>query len=299
MPAGFGEQERKLYDRDGGALGLVVDRDGVVLGPDCPLVERRQDGSQAIDVPTTSRLLRDVFAYDGDPRPFVGLCRSIGTALEKGGLLRAQLLGLQMPIGPLEPHHLARLRYLAPMVKAGFNPEQPRRQNGEWGEAAGAAGPTALSANGGDWGGEVDKVPPSNQKSDSLSSDPTGHENPPSNQTPSHTVAYPPRAGEPPDQATQSAMQCMADCLGMDLTVTGAREGGHAPGSAHETGQAADLGERSNPGLRDRRPEVEQCYSSCFASDSSMAQHEQQPPHFHFQTRPGRGDAIGFLPGEH
>lgn len=53
MPAGFGEQERRLYShsRSAHAQGLVVDADGVLLGPDCPLVERTRGGFQAIGLP--------------------------------------------------------------------------------------------------------------------------------------------------------------------------------------------------------------------------------------------------------
>lgn len=132
MPAGFGEQKRRLYDRGGGSQGLVVDPDGVLLGPDCPLVERTRTGFQAIGLPMAKRLLRDVFAYDDDPRPLVTLCRSIGKALDDGDLLRAQLLGLQMPIGKLERGHFARLRRFAPMAKAGFNRDELRANNGQW-----------------------------------------------------------------------------------------------------------------------------------------------------------------------
>ena len=134
MRTGFGEQERRLHDRSAQAQGLVVDADGVLLGPDCPLVERTRGGFLAIGLPVAKRLLRDVFAYDDDPRPFVTLCRSIGKALDDGDLLRAQLLGLQMPIGVLGRNHLARLKRFAPMAKAGFDPNQPRAANGEWGE---------------------------------------------------------------------------------------------------------------------------------------------------------------------
>lgn len=78
------------------------------------------------------RLLRDVSIYDDDPRPFVALCRSIGKALDEGDLLRAQLLGLQMPIGMLERDHLVRLRRFAPLAKAGFDRDQLRARDGEW-----------------------------------------------------------------------------------------------------------------------------------------------------------------------
>ncbi len=109
-------------------------------------------------------------------------------------------------------------------------------------------------------------------------------------------VDYPRRAGLPPDRRTQDAMQCLANCLNRDLTVTGAREGGHSPGSAHETGQACDLGKRSNPGLE--RNSVERCFNQCTGPDGFVwGQEEASPPHYHIQTRPGRGGATGFAPG--
>ncbi len=108
-------------------------------------------------------------------------------------------------------------------------------------------------------------------------------------------VIYPPRAGQLPDSRTQNAMQCFADCLQRNITVTGAREGGHSPGSAHGTGQACDVGERSNPGLD--RNDVARCFNECSGPTGFVwGQQEANPPHYHFQTRPGRGGASGFAP---
>jgi len=39
-----------------------------------------------------------------------------------------------MPVGHLAPHHLNRLDNFARMAKAGFDPNQPRLANGEWGD---------------------------------------------------------------------------------------------------------------------------------------------------------------------
>lgn len=110
-----------------------------------------------------------------------------------------------------------------------------------------------------------------------------------------YEVTYPPRAGQLPDTRTQNAMQCFSDCMQRNITVTGAQEGGHRPGSAHETGQACDIGERSNPGLD--RNDVERCFNECSGPRGFVwGQQEAGPPHYHFQTRPGRGGASGFAP---
>jgi hypothetical protein len=44
------------------------------------------------------------------------------------------------------------------------------------------------------------------------------------------------------------------------LVVTGAREGGHSPGSAHETGQACDLSDKRNPGIS-QDPNLPACFN--------------------------------------
>jgi RHS repeat-associated protein len=108
-------------------------------------------------------------------------------------------------------------------------------------------------------------------------------------------VLYPPSAGQLPDKSTQDATQCLAECLGRNLTVTGAKEGSppHVPGSAHNTGQACDLGKAANPGLR--RGDVEKCFNKCFRG--GWGQEEAAQPHYHMQTIPGKGDATGFAPG--
>jgi len=123
---------RKLHERGPGARGPVVDRDGVALGPSCSLVESVNGSYRVIEPPAAALLLSTVFDYEEDPRPFLALCHSIAKALCDGNLLRAQLLGLQMPVGPLGPHHLTRLDHFARMAKAGFDPNQPRVANGEW-----------------------------------------------------------------------------------------------------------------------------------------------------------------------
>ncbi len=107
---------------------------------------------------------------------------------------------------------------------------------------------------------------------------------------------YAPGAGQPVDERTAEAMTCFENCIGREIIVTGARETGppHVPGSAHETGQACDIGKISNPGLY--RFDVEQCFTHCIGRYGFVWGYEGIG-HFHFQTRPGKGGATDFTPG--
>jgi RHS repeat-associated protein len=114
---------------------------------------------------------------------------------------------------------------------------------------------------------------------------------------------YTPTAGQPVNEETGRVLACMDRCVGArhpnnpalsDLVVTGATEGGHSPGSAHETAQACDIGKNSNPGLT--RDDVQACYTECTGPN---AYGQEEGNHFHIQTRAGRGGATGFANGVH
>jgi RHS repeat-associated protein len=107
---------------------------------------------------------------------------------------------------------------------------------------------------------------------------------------------YGPHSGSPVDDRTADALTCMEQCLAGEVVITGAREPSppHVPGSAHNTGQACDLGKRSNPELQ--RSEVESCFNQCTGPDG-FVYGQEEGNHYHLQTRPGRGGADGFAPG--
>ena len=110
---------------------------------------------------------------------------------------------------------------------------------------------------------------------------------------------YTPTAGRPVNDATAGALSCFSACANgtanHGVTVTAGWEGGHSKGSAHETGQACDVGKNSNPDLT--RSTVEACFAQCFSSGSSWGQEEGN--HYHLQSRPGAGGGTGFIPGVH
>lgn len=130
---------RRLHDRGPACRGLAVDAEGVMLGPDCSLVRHTPLGYRCADPDELARLTRDVF--DGDARlsrlPIV--LAGIVKALDGGDLLKAQLLGLEIPIGELDDHCLQRLSVTAGLIKDGFDPNQLRDERGRWARESGAA----------------------------------------------------------------------------------------------------------------------------------------------------------------
>ncbi|WP_168921606.1 RHS repeat-associated core domain-containing protein [Polaromonas vacuolata] len=111
---------------------------------------------------------------------------------------------------------------------------------------------------------------------------------------------YTQKAGKPVDDTTGTALTCFSICVGganpgPGVTVTAGQEGGHSRGSAHETGQACDVGKNSNPNLT--RSKTEQCFKQCFPASSSWGQEERN--HYHMQTRPSASGSTGFIPGVH
>jgi hypothetical protein len=122
---------RRLHERGPRSRGLSVDAEGVVLGPDCVLVRRTSLGYRRANVGEIADLTRAVFGRDArlDRIPIV-LTR-ITEALADGDLVKAQLLGLEIPINDLDDRQLARLRHTGDLVKE-YDPNQPRDEQGRW-----------------------------------------------------------------------------------------------------------------------------------------------------------------------
>src|ERR1700730_3694215 len=122
---------RRLHERGPRSRGLTVDAEGVALGPTCVLVRRPPAGYRRADVGQIVDLTRSVFGHDArlDRIPIV-LTRII-EALSEGDLVRAQLLGLEIPINELDDRQLARLGFADDLMK-DFDPGQPRDEQGRW-----------------------------------------------------------------------------------------------------------------------------------------------------------------------
>lgn len=140
MTVGFPAM-RRLHERGPNCRGLAVDADGVMLGPDCVLVRRTPVGYRCAEPGHLALLTRTALGEDRRLSRLPIVLDSIARALDRRDLVRAQLLGLEIPLGALDDRSLRRLGVVAELIKAGFDPGQPRDDHGRWTDegAAGAA----------------------------------------------------------------------------------------------------------------------------------------------------------------
>jgi hypothetical protein len=131
---------RRLYERGPGCRGLAVDADGVMLGPDCVLVRRLPGGGyRSADPDAIPLLARTVFDDDAGQRRLPIVLSGIVAALERGDLVKAQLLGLEIPIDRLDEPRLQRLGRALDLLKDGFDPNELRDAHGQWAREGAAA----------------------------------------------------------------------------------------------------------------------------------------------------------------
>jgi hypothetical protein len=131
---------RRLHERGPRSRGLVVDRDGVALGPSMTLLCSRGMGYECVDPHSLVRVARIAFGADAQLGKLSRLLGAIARALEAGDLPRAQLLGLEIPIVELDDAQLAKLAAAANLIKAGFDPSQSRDEGGRWSSDGGGSG---------------------------------------------------------------------------------------------------------------------------------------------------------------
>jgi restriction endonuclease fold toxin 5 of polymorphic toxin system len=131
---------RQLYPRGAHCQGLAVDAEGVMLGPDCVLVHRLPGGGYRSARPDAiAHLARAVFDDDVRLRRLPIVLSGIVAALDRGDLVKAQLLGLEIPLDRLDAPRLQRLGHAADLLKDGFDPNQLRDAHGQWAREGGAA----------------------------------------------------------------------------------------------------------------------------------------------------------------
>jgi hypothetical protein len=116
---------RRLHPRGAASRGIVVDSEGVTLGPDCVLVRRTAAGYRCLSRNEAAALQRALFSQD-DPDWLFRQCRRIARTLDGGKIALAQIYGLHIPIGDLDERQLIRLAAAVTWIKANFNPDEPR-----------------------------------------------------------------------------------------------------------------------------------------------------------------------------
>ncbi|HLG86275.1 MAG TPA: hypothetical protein VKZ79_03660 [Alphaproteobacteria bacterium] len=123
---------RRLHARGALSRGLTVDPDGVMLGPDCVLIRRTDAGYRVANPVETEAVLRYALRNRDDFADLPLRLDRIARALEAGDLAKAQILGLQLGFDDLDDDKLRRLDVGATLVKEGYDPNQPRDEDGRW-----------------------------------------------------------------------------------------------------------------------------------------------------------------------
>jgi hypothetical protein len=123
---------RRLDARGRARSGLVVDEEGMMLGPECLLVRRMPEGYRCLDPTEATVVQKALFADSRDPDWLFRHCARIAAALARGEIALAQIYGLQIPLPDLDGNRLEQLARAASLVKAGFNPDEPRDWHGRW-----------------------------------------------------------------------------------------------------------------------------------------------------------------------
>jgi hypothetical protein len=144
---------RCLHERGPANPGIAVDAEGAMLGPDCVLVRRTPLGYRCIDDEEAAVLQACLFGDRSDSDWLLGRCRRIAKALDNCDVPLAQIFGIYIGIGSLDAERLKRLALAAPMIKASYNPDEPRvpagnPDGGRW-TSGGEGGGTPHSSAGG------------------------------------------------------------------------------------------------------------------------------------------------------
>lgn len=134
---------RRLHPRGPDCRRIAVDADGATLGPDCMLVRRTPAGFRCLDPAAADALQKAALGFGPEPDWLFEQCRRIAEALVKGDVALAQIDGLRIPIGDLDDAALRKLAATARLIKAGFDPNQPRvpagnPDGGQWTDAGGS-----------------------------------------------------------------------------------------------------------------------------------------------------------------
>jgi hypothetical protein len=94
-------------------------------------VRRTAQGCRCIAPGEAAALQQFLLGNAREPDWLFGQCRRIAKALDGGEIALAQILGLYIPVTDLDGDRLKRLAAAAPLIRANFNPDEPRVPKGD------------------------------------------------------------------------------------------------------------------------------------------------------------------------
>jgi hypothetical protein len=128
---------------------FFIDTKSQQLTPDRVWVRRSPVGYVCAAFGESAKLAQLALENIGDSGPLATACRRLDRAIAREGRTKAERLGIEIPFDAVDEAPLRRLAIAAALLKAGFDPNEPRDDHGDWtsggGGAAGAAARTARS----------------------------------------------------------------------------------------------------------------------------------------------------------
>lgn len=113
------------------SVQFTIDTEGNTVTHDRVLFHRTHAGYVCVALGPPARFLRFAFEDEGK-EPFFGACRRYARALETGELMPTQVPGGPFSLAKFDDPPLRRLAIAAALIKAGFDPDQPRDDHGRW-----------------------------------------------------------------------------------------------------------------------------------------------------------------------
>lgn len=205
-----------------------------MLGPDCILVRRTPAGFRCLAPAEAAAVQSAVLGPHCEPGWLFEQTRRIADALAKGEVALAQIYGLRIPVADLNATTLHRLAAASPLIKANFDPSQPRvpagnPDGGQWIDTEASDDGTG-SADAGDdegWPGDVgddifddDEFGTEDYEPDRTSEGSSDHSPPPDSggDDPPRIPSEPPERARAGNRIARSAAEWLARAIAQGLT---------------------------------------------------------------------------------
>ncbi len=122
----------KLAERHAATEGVFCGEDGVWLGP-APLIERSGAGGYRVrSGDQIEALLGAAYAEPPEAAGCIGGLHRVAAYLAEGNLPLAMIAAVRLRLGEIAEDRIERLARADFLLKANFNPDEPRDDRGRW-----------------------------------------------------------------------------------------------------------------------------------------------------------------------
>jgi hypothetical protein len=126
-------------DRDRKWQHFLIETKGEQLTPDRVWIRRSPIGYVCAAFGKSAKLAQLAVENTGDGGLLATACRRLDRAIEREGRAKAERLGIEIPFDAIDEAPLRRLAIASALLKAGFDPNEPRDDHGDWTSGGGGA----------------------------------------------------------------------------------------------------------------------------------------------------------------